>query len=148
MLESGRGGHIVNTASIAGMSALGASMGLLAYTTSKFAVVGLSEALAEDLAGTGIGVSVLCPGGVTTRIAEAGRNRPERFGAQAAPARPQAQAGAALQTAMDPARVASLVVRAVKEGQLHVFTHPETRALVEGRCQELGRAFEWAVRSP
>jgi len=141
MLSSGRGGHIVNTASIAGMSAGAGAAGLLAYSTSKFAVVGLSESLAADLKSDGIGVSVLCPGGVATRIADAGRNRPERFATQAPPVMPPGAAG--LQTAMAPAAVAALVVRAVREDQLFVFTHPETRALVEARCQALNKAFDW-----
>jgi NAD(P)-dependent dehydrogenase (short-subunit alcohol dehydrogenase family) len=142
MLAAGRGGHIVNTASIAGMRALGGTSGLLAYTTTKYGVVGLSEALAGDLAEAGIGVSVLCPGGVSTRIIEAGRNRPDRFGGPEEARRP-AGAGGGLQTAMDPADVAALVVRAVKEDQLHVFTHPETRPLVEERCRTLMAAFDW-----
>ena len=69
-------GHVVNTASMAGLSA-GPSLG--AYLTSKHAVVGLSEGLAADLAiaAPGVGVTVVCPGQVLTNIATAGRNRPE-----------------------------------------------------------------------
>jgi NAD(P)-dependent dehydrogenase (short-subunit alcohol dehydrogenase family) len=143
MLSSGRGGHIVNTASIAGMFAGAGAPGLLAYSTSKFAVVGLSESLADDLASDGIGVSVLCPGGVATRIIDAGRNRPDSLGGPAAQPTLQARQGGGMQTAMDPAKVAALVVRAVKENQLHIFTHPETRGLVEARCEQLGKAFNW-----
>src|SRR5438093_4151909 len=69
-------GHIVNTASMAGLIA---SQGLGVYNTSKYAVVGLSETLAKDLRPYGIGVSVLCPMGVATRIREAARNRPGRL---------------------------------------------------------------------
>ena len=70
----GEGGHIVNTASLAGMST---ARGMSVYTASKFAVVGLTEALRADLADSGIGVSVLCPGVVDTNIFESGRNRPD-----------------------------------------------------------------------
>jgi len=74
----GEGGHIVNTASMAGMDS---GLGFSSYVASKFAVVGLSEGLATQLKPLGIGVTVLCPGYVRTRIGESGRNRPERYGA-------------------------------------------------------------------
>src|SRR5436309_1473882 len=73
MIASGRRGHIVNTASMAGLLA---TRGLGVYNTSKYAVVGLSETLVKDLAPHGIGVSVLCPLGVATRIRHSERNRP------------------------------------------------------------------------
>src|SRR5882672_5491751 len=66
-------GHIVNTASMAGLVA---TRGLGIYNTSKYAVVGLSETLAKDLRPYGIGVSVLCPMGVATQIRASERNRP------------------------------------------------------------------------
>lgn len=72
----GEGGHIVNTASMAGLQS---GLGFSPYATSKFAVVALSERLAIELNPLGIGVSVLCPGFVRTRISESGRNRPARF---------------------------------------------------------------------
>jgi NAD(P)-dependent dehydrogenase (short-subunit alcohol dehydrogenase family) len=74
MIGSGQGGYVLNTASGAGLANM--SAGYL-YTTSKFAVVGLSEALHQELGAYGIGVSVLCPGMVATRIAgNTGRLRP------------------------------------------------------------------------
>jgi NAD(P)-dependent dehydrogenase (short-subunit alcohol dehydrogenase family) len=73
----GEGGHIVNTASMAGMNS---GLGFSPYSTSKFAVVNMSEGLAMRLKPLGIGVTVLCPGFVRTRISESGRNRPERYG--------------------------------------------------------------------
>src|SRR2546426_11067672 len=66
-------GHVVNTASMAGLIA---SQGLGVYNTSKYAVVGLSETLVKDLRPYGIGVSVLCPMGVATRIRDSERGRP------------------------------------------------------------------------
>src|SRR5438067_2494524 len=71
----GEGGHIVNTASMAGMNS---GLGFSPYVASKFAVVGMSEGLATQLKPFGIGVTVLCPGFVRTRIWESGRNRLER----------------------------------------------------------------------
>ncbi|MBI3636144.1 MAG: SDR family NAD(P)-dependent oxidoreductase, partial [Candidatus Rokubacteria bacterium] len=79
------GGHIVNTASMAGLIA---SQGLGVYNTTKYAVVGLSETLVKDLRPFGIGVSVLCPLGVATRIRESERNRPAALRNDAAPGRP------------------------------------------------------------
>ncbi|MRG97111.1 SDR family NAD(P)-dependent oxidoreductase [Polyangium spumosum] len=72
MIERGRGGHVVNIASAAGLAG---SRLLLAYATTKFAVVGFSEALREDLRRHRIGVSAICPGFIRTNINEAGRRR-------------------------------------------------------------------------
>jgi NAD(P)-dependent dehydrogenase (short-subunit alcohol dehydrogenase family) len=76
MIAGKRRGHVVNTASMAGLVA---TRGLGIYNTSKYAVVGLSETLAKDLAPHGIGVSVLCPMGVATRIRASDRNRPHHL---------------------------------------------------------------------
>src|SRR5437879_9268255 len=73
MIARGEPAHIVNTASMAGLIA---SKGLGVYNTSKYAVVGLSETLVKDLKPYRIGVSVLCPLGVETRIRDSERNRP------------------------------------------------------------------------
>ncbi|WFU59316.1 SDR family NAD(P)-dependent oxidoreductase [Bradyrhizobium pachyrhizi] len=70
----GEGGHIVNTASMAGMNG---GLGFSPYGASKFAVVSMSEGLAWQLAPDGIGVSVVCPSYVRTRIGQSGRNRPD-----------------------------------------------------------------------
>ena len=77
--DTGGEAHIVNTASMAGLRA-GDGWAHSAYGASKFAVVSMSRNLRGELAGSGIGVSVLCPGGVDTRIWEAGRNRPAERG--------------------------------------------------------------------
>ena len=86
----GEGGHIVNTASMAGMQT---GLGFSPYGASKFAVVSMSEGLRHQLKPLGIGVSVLCPSFVRTRIGESGRNRPERYG-QSQPLDPASPAAA------------------------------------------------------
>ena len=88
----GEGGHIVNTASMAGMNS---GLGFSPYSASKFAVVDMSEGLATQLKPLGIGVTVLCPGFVRTRISESGRNRPRalRPDAGAGPRKPGGPAG-------------------------------------------------------
>ncbi len=134
--EHGEGGHFVNTASMAGMNG---GLGFSPYVASKFAVVGMSEGLATQLKPHGIGVTVLCPGFVRTRIGESGRNRPERYGATQTPD-PQSPAGlllaqiaARLEAGLDPADVAARVVAAIRQDELYVFTHPEMRDEVEER---------------
>lgn len=119
MIAGGQLGHIVNTASMAGLIA---SQGLGVYNTSKYAVVGLSETLAKDLKPYGIGVSVLCPMGVETRIRESERNRP------AALRNEPGTAEAAVELIgryLTPDTVAGMVLDAMRRGELYVITHDE-----------------------
>ena len=144
ILAHGEGGHIVNTASIGGHHVMpGWRYGL--YTTSKFAVVGLSEALADDLAGRGVGVSVLCPAAVDTAIYDVGRNRPARFGGPFAQA-PDPELAAALKAGMKPVEIGRWVVRAILDSQLHIFPHPKTRDFIERRYDRLIAAYDWAAQ--
>jgi NAD(P)-dependent dehydrogenase (short-subunit alcohol dehydrogenase family) len=143
----GEGGHIVNTASMAGMDS---GLGFSAYVASKFAVVGMSEGLATQLRPLGIGVSVLCPGYVRTRIGESGRNRPKRYGPALVPD-PASPAGALvariaelLQAGLDPSQVAARVLAAIRENELYVFTHPEMRDEVDERFAAIQAAMDKA----
>ncbi len=139
----GEGGHIVNTSSIAGLSyTAGENIG--SYVITKYAVVGLSEDLHRELASEGIGVSVLCPGGVQTRILDAGRNRPDEFGGPIpAPIRGQDPTGEhAPQASLKPETVAAMVLRAIHTNQLYIVTHPETRVMVEQRFKAIMAAFD------
>ena len=145
----GEGGHIVNTASMAGM--LTGWQGFNPYPASKFAVVAMSEGLATQLKPLGIGVTVLCPGFVRTRILESGRNRPERYGPpQALDAATPAGAMAAqvaelVQSGLEPSHVALQVLAAIREDELYVFTHPGTRAQVEERFAAILAALNKAA---
>ena len=121
----GEGGHIVNTASRAGMKS---GMGFSPYSASKFAVVNMSEGLAAQVKPLGIGVTVLCPGFVRTRISESGRNRQKRYGPSQKPA-PDSVAGTLaaqiaqlVQSGLDPSDVAAQVLTAIREDELYVFT--------------------------
>ena len=141
----GEGGHIVNTASMAGMQG---GLGLSPYGASKFAVVSMSEGLNLQLKPHGIGVSVLCPSYVRTGIGESGRNRPERYG-QSQPLDPASPAAAMvaaiaenIQAGLDPAFVAARVLAAIREDQLYVFTHQGMRAEVEGRFAAILAAMD------
>ena len=141
----GEGGHIVNTASMAGMNG---GLGFSPYTASKFAVVGMSEGLSEQLKPYGIGVSVLCPSFVRTRIHESGRNRPEHYGETQTfdPASPAGQMlafiTASIAAGLDPADVAAKVLAAIREDELYVFTHPGMRGGVDARFAAIQAAMD------
>ena len=145
MRQHGEGGHIVNTASMAGMNA---GLGFSAYLATKFAVVSMSEGLAQRLKPLGIGVSVLCPSFVRTRIGESGRNRPPRYGPALAldPGSPAAamvaEIARQLEAGIDPAEVAARVLAAIREDRLYIFTHPGMRAEVEARFAAILAAMD------
>jgi len=146
----GEGGHIVNTASMAGMQG---GLGFSPYGASKFAVVSMSEGLRAELGPHGIGVSVLCPSYVRTGIGASGRNRPARYGASQPldPASPAAamvaEIARSLQAGLDPADVAARVVEAIRDDRLYIFTHPGMRAEVEDRFAAILAAMD-AVTAP
>jgi NAD(P)-dependent dehydrogenase (short-subunit alcohol dehydrogenase family) len=148
--EHGEGGHIVNTASMAGMNS---GLGFSPYAASKFAVVNISEGLAKQLAPLGIGVTVLCPGFVRTRIWEASRNRQDRYGPAARP-EPESPAGKLAAhlaelgaSGLDPADVAAQVLAAIRNDELYVFTHHsrEWRAELEERFDAILAAMDKAA---
>jgi NAD(P)-dependent dehydrogenase (short-subunit alcohol dehydrogenase family) len=145
MLKHREGGHIVNTASMAGMFN---GMGFSPYAATKFAVVAMSEGLAAQLQPHGIGVSVLCPEYVRTRIGESGRNRPEHYGKspQLDPASPAAQVVAEiarrLEAGIDPGEVAARVVAAIRNEEFYIFTHPNMREGVDGRFAAIQAAMD------
>jgi NAD(P)-dependent dehydrogenase (short-subunit alcohol dehydrogenase family) len=141
----GEGGHIVNTASMAGMNG---GLGFSAYVASKFAVVGMSEGLSARLKPHGIGVSVLCPSFVRTRIGESGRNRPTRYGL-AQPVDPASPAAAAfaeiarqIEAGFEPSDVAARVLAAIRQDEFYIFTHPGMRAEAEERFAAILAAMD------
>lgn len=144
----GEGGHIVNTASMAGMQCM---MGFSAYSASKYAVVSMSEGLAKQLEPFGIGVSALCPSFVKTRIGESQRNRQQKYGAsriadpESSEGKFNAQIRQSLQSGRDPAYIASCVVKAIRDNELYVFTHPESNWEVEERFAAIQSAMDKAA---
>jgi NAD(P)-dependent dehydrogenase (short-subunit alcohol dehydrogenase family) len=146
----GEGGHIVNTASMAGMNS---GMGFSAYSASKFAVVNMSEGLAARTKPLGIGVTVLCPGFVRTRIAESSRNRSTRYGPSRKPDPGSAAGTLAAQIAemvrsgLDPSDVAAQVLTAIREDELYVFTHHDAnwRSELEARFAAILAAMDKAA---
>ena len=138
----GEGGHVVNTASISGLFIRGGrNQG--AYSMTKYAVVALSEALEQEVANAGIGVSVLCPGAVDTRIFASAATRPERFGGPYARPRQEAMRGGMGQ-ALPPERVGQRVLQAIRDREFYVLTHAHERAAVKARHDRIEAAFDRA----
>jgi NAD(P)-dependent dehydrogenase (short-subunit alcohol dehydrogenase family) len=143
-------GHIVNTASIAGFQ-VGAKRKSGAYAATKFAVVALTESLWNDLHETPIGVSVLAPAAVRTRIYMSNEIRTEQFGGpyKTATLNPLQKE---LETGLDPDVVGDRVVNAIKNRDLYVFTHMQTKEWLLARHQRIIDAFDacekWIADSP
>ena len=137
MMAQQQPAHIVNTASMAGLIA---SKGLGVYNTSKYAVVGLSETLQKDLLPYNIGVSVLCPMGVTTNIGTSERSRPADL--KNPGGLPQTDGIELIGRYLTPEHVAARVLRAVKANRLYVITHEEGREPLRRRFQRMDTAFE------
>ena len=136
--EHRSGGHIVNTSSIAGITALPYEGG--AYTTAKFAVRGMSESLRLSLAPEGIGVSVLCPGLTLTRILDA----PDREDPDAKPMASQGDPDVlfnSMDGAMDPIEVGRAVVRGIRENLPYILSHGEFRDEIRTLFDQIVEAF-------
>jgi NAD(P)-dependent dehydrogenase (short-subunit alcohol dehydrogenase family) len=147
LIERNReGGHIVSTASIAGLVSSG---GAIPYNVSKYGVVALSEGLRGDLAGRGIGVSVLCPGFIRTQIVSSLRNLPERFD------RPSEAGLAAMRSSdlfkfiqdrvshgIDPSYVGELVGEGIENDWPYIFTDVEFEPLIEARFAAIKQGFD------
>jgi NAD(P)-dependent dehydrogenase (short-subunit alcohol dehydrogenase family) len=139
MINSGRGGHIVITASVAGLFA-GPGGGV--YATSKYALVGFAESLRADLRQTGVGVSVLCPGPVKSELFESTQKvRPAQWAATGSvpivPAGTARKDTAIYKTAPTGAEIGEYVVKGVRRNDLYILTHAEIRPVLEARAAAL-----------
>jgi NAD(P)-dependent dehydrogenase (short-subunit alcohol dehydrogenase family) len=141
----GEGGHIVSTASIAGMIS-GSSN---AYNVSKYGVVALSEGLRLELAPRGIGVSVLCPGYIRTQIVDSARNLPQRFAGKVG--RPPVSGPVAeriqslrdrLAQGIDPLYVGELVREGIENDWPYIFTDNEHETYVDARFAAIKASFD------
>ena len=137
MREQAGAAHIVNTGSISGCAPYPRPRTMLAgaYITSKYAVVGLTESLHDELEPEGIGVTALCPAGIRSRIFDAERNRPAALGGPA-PAPVEQWEG------MEPTEIGRMVLDAVREDQLYVFTDTWPRRFIERRHEAMMAAFD------
>jgi NAD(P)-dependent dehydrogenase (short-subunit alcohol dehydrogenase family) len=146
MRAQGTPAHIVNTASIAGLLSGVAFIG--PYSATKVAVVSISETLAQELAidQTPIGVSVLCPSSVDTKVMESERGRPAALGLEqrtemAESVRLMIRDGFTGPTGLTPAQVAARVLEAVRNGDFWIITHPGEAPTVEARFAGILEAF-------
>jgi NAD(P)-dependent dehydrogenase (short-subunit alcohol dehydrogenase family) len=131
--------HIVNTASLGGIVSV-PQFPIGVYIASKYACVGYSECLREELAPEGIGVSVLCPGVVDSQLyTTSAAQRPSQYGGPHQVETPGMGMGP---QAMPAEEVGPIVVRGIRENRLHIFTHPSSRPLVENRFEAIRADFE------
>ena len=141
MLAGGDEGHIVNTASMAGLTT---AQFMSVYDVTKHGVVALSESMYKEAQVTGspIGVSVVCPGLIDTNIMRSSRNRPEEL-SEEGKAGPLAQAFG--QTLSDrlaggypPSEVAEQVLQGIREGRFYIVpAQPEVKGNIAVRAQDL-----------
>jgi NAD(P)-dependent dehydrogenase (short-subunit alcohol dehydrogenase family) len=140
LVEQGEG-HVVNTASIAGLTSA-PMMG--PYNVSKHGVVTLSETLQQELGmqGSPVKVSVLCPGWVQTRIGESDRNRPPELTEGEGAPDPIGEMGkeflkTLVESGLPPAEVAGRVLDAIREERFYILTHPEMSPMIERRMHDI-----------
>jgi NAD(P)-dependent dehydrogenase (short-subunit alcohol dehydrogenase family) len=140
MTKHGEAGHIVNTASIGGLQ-VNPKLRNGSYAMTKYAVVAASEALALDLEGSNLGVSVLCPAVVATTLYASSQRRPERLGG--AFGKPNPEAARLFTThGIEPDDVGRRVLDAVAAGEFFIFTHEEPREWIEARHKRLLAGFD------
>jgi NAD(P)-dependent dehydrogenase (short-subunit alcohol dehydrogenase family) len=138
----GQGGHVVNTASIGGLQ-VNPDWHTGAYSMTKYAVVALSEALEQELQGTGIGVSVFCPAAVRSNLFESAKNRPERMGG-AFVREQQHFLKEATAEGLTPIEAGERVLRGIEDGEFLILSHAEPRPWVEKRHERIMAAFDRA----
>ena len=136
MIDYGKGGHIVNTASVGAFLSAGPA-GI--YSASKFAVLGLSEALRSELAKYNIGVSVLCPANVNTNIAESVWTRPAKYGNSGYRFNDEVldSLRRIYSAGKDPVELAEEVLKGVLENRLYIIPYPEVRQALESHFAEI-----------
>jgi NAD(P)-dependent dehydrogenase (short-subunit alcohol dehydrogenase family) len=147
--QHGEGGWILNVASMAGMGGVPYSG---VYTASKAAVVALSESWAQELKDKRIGVSVLCPAFVQTRIYDSERNRPDKYKSENYNIENESsfskQTKQMVKDGIDVSIVGKRVVEAINHGELYIFTHPNYRQVNQERFNGIDEAFARSAKSP
>ena len=142
MLAQASEGHIVNTASMAGVVSSPGGI----YPVTKHAIVALSETLYHELTLTGakVKVSVLCPGLVNTRILDSARNRPADLQNEVVQRKASPEEEAVLQlmhqaveAGMPPPQVADIVFKAIRDEKFYIFSHPEWKEAIRTRMEDV-----------
>ena len=141
ILKHGEEGHVVNTGSVAGFqNRRGTNQG--PYSMSKYAVVSLSEALEHELEGTNVGVSVLCPGPINTKLARGARNRPPHMGGPKIRANDEATLAERLAaTGLDPMKVGERVVDAIQTKTFYAFVSAVPAEVIRARHRRIEEAL-------
>ena len=144
MIAHGRGGHVVNTASLAATTRMPGHF--VIYAASKAAVLNLTENIRADLGAQGIGVTALCPGWVKSNIHQAAQNRPAHLREGSGFAESEAALGRRQieDHWMEPEDVGEMVADAILADQLYVITHDVFRAQMEEKCRLLLEAVPGA----
>ena len=145
MRAHGEGAHVVATCSTSGLAAGG---GIGVYITSKFAVMGLMESLADELSGTNVGVSVFCPGFVKSNLLESEKMRPAALVneiAKPSTVAPSAEEEALMRkfmaAAMDPLAAGDRVLEGIRRNDFYIFTHQEFEQPVRERMEAMLASF-------
>jgi NAD(P)-dependent dehydrogenase (short-subunit alcohol dehydrogenase family) len=146
--KHGEGGHVVNTSSIGGFE-VNPILRTGAYDVSKFGIVALTEALANDLVDTNIGVTIFAPGAFNTAIRQSTEFRDARYGGPVVSPPPKIRTG---EPRLEPDVAGRRVVDAIRNNELYAFTHPEARKRVEPRLRRILEALDatdrWAAAQP
>ena len=140
LIEQQQGGHFVNTASFAGLVP---NQGLGVYCVAKYGVVAISECLVRDVKVHDIGASVLCPMVVQTNINRSARNRPNALGGPERAFDVPVEMREKFRGRVLPVEgVAQQVVDAIKNNELYIVTHEESREFIKRRFERIDKAFE------
>ena len=139
--RQGEGGHFLNTASMAGLVG---QAGVGPYVASKFAVVGYSESLREEVVSDNIGVSVLCPGYVKTGIHGAMFDRPSLTMTTEEPDKKKGYKGMnnLIENGIDPDAIANWALDCIEENRFYIFTNPEVRQIYAARSAAILSDFD------
>ena len=137
MRARGKGGHIVNTASLAGLTPMPSFMAI--YAVAKAGVITLTESIQDSMAKDNIGVTVLMPGPIKSRIHESGQNRPERFrqGSGFGETEEQLAKRVVADSWMEATQVGDMVVDAIENNKLYIATHGNWKDNVRARFEAM-----------
>lgn len=135
LCEQGRGGYVVNTASVGGFLSHGAGV---SYSVSKYGVVAYSEAMRAELEPLGIGVSTLCPGPIDTNLPSSDRLRSAgaNTGGTSDALSPLVRGG------MKPDEIGPIVLRGIRANLPYIFTHDELRPVFAQRFESVMACFD------
>lgn len=140
MLRHGQPGHFINTASIGGLQ-VNPHWLTGAYSMTKYAVVAMSEGLAQENQDSAIEVMVLCPSAVATGLGD-GARRPDRFGASTARPEQSFLAQTIKQQGASPDLVARRILSAMENHEFFIFTDSSARPVIEARHRRIQQGFD------